>query len=340
MDNKKFMYFFIGFMALVFITGITYLVISFTGKGNKDNNVNTFQAFSEDKKLYTNKKKAYDDLAEDSVVKVREENVRVDLASVFGQKKTKKEVNNQELIAADNNTNIVKETTPMPQSQTAVAPFQKNTKQVTTRQTTRNVTVSEPKQGNAQPSQTSQVNNNSTSSQRSQPTKKRDTFFSAFAENQAKTNNSSSQNEDKTQEKTQFVQAVIHGQQEVSQGATVKLRTVSSATIDGNKIPVNSYIYGIASITEERVTITINALSLSDQIIPVRYSVYDKDGIEGIYIPGLTQHEATTEAVDQAINEAQKLNVPYLSSIPINIIRKKNNELSAILTDGYRVILK
>jgi hypothetical protein len=63
--------------------------------------------------------------------------------------------------------------------------------------------------------------------------------------------------------------------------------------------------------------------------------------MEGVYIPGLVQHEMKNESVDQAITEAQTaLNIPHVGDGALNVIRNRNRQTTAVLTDSYELILK
>jgi hypothetical protein len=133
---------------------------------------------------------------------------------------------------------------------------------------------------------------------------------------------------------------VVHSQQRIANDARVKLRLTTQTELDGMAIPTNTFVYGKASFQGDRVLITINSIGLNGKTLPVNWKVYDTDGGEGIYIPGLLINEGAKEGADQVLSEASTLNVPYLKNAPLNALRNRNSRLSAILTDGYRVTLK
>jgi hypothetical protein len=133
--------------------------------------------------------------------------------------------------------------------------------------------------------------------------------------------------------------AVIHEKQVVHQNSTVKLRTTKEFSLDGTVVPVGTFIFGIVTISNERVLIKFDKLSVNNQLIPFSYDTYDSDGIEGIYVPGLILNEVGKEAAQQTTANAN-VRIPIVGSVAINTADKENNKNSAVLTQDYKVILK
>ena len=80
--------------------------------------------------------------------------------------------------------------------------------------------------------------------------------------------------------------AVIAHTQQIISGNTIQLRLTSTLSVAGTIIQANSFVYGIAALSGERLKIKISSVRSGDLILPVSLSVYDLDGIEGIFIPG------------------------------------------------------
>jgi conjugative transposon TraM protein len=81
------------------------------------------------------------------------------------------------------------------------------------------------------------------------------------------------------------IEAVVHENQTLVNGATVKLRLTTAIFINGLMIPKDNFLFGVATLKGERLTIKINSLRYGNSIFPVDLSVYDMDGHEGVYIP-------------------------------------------------------
>lgn len=101
------------------------------------------------------------------------------------------------------------------------------------------------------------------------------------------------------------IEAVIHDTQELVVGATVKLRLLNDVMINGRQVPKDQFIYGTCAINGERLTIQVNSIRTGNTLLPVSLSVYDLDGLEGIYIPGAITRDAAKQASDDALQNIQ-----------------------------------
>lgn len=101
------------------------------------------------------------------------------------------------------------------------------------------------------------------------------------------------------------IEAVIHDTQTVVTGSTVKIRLLSDLHINGQLIEKDQFVYGVCSITGERLTIAINSIRNEKSLFPVSMSVFDLDGMEGIYIPGAITRDAAKQASSQSIQDMQ-----------------------------------
>lgn len=97
------------------------------------------------------------------------------------------------------------------------------------------------------------------------------------------------------------IPAVIHETQTLVDGAVVKLRLLNDIYINGVLIPKDNFVFGIASVKGERVNIQINSIRYRNSLFPVQLSVYDIDGIDGIYIPGAITRDVAKSSVDRAV---------------------------------------
>ncbi len=80
------------------------------------------------------------------------------------------------------------------------------------------------------------------------------------------------------------------------EGSRVRVRLLEPIFIDGNLLEKGQYLYGICSgFSDQRLLITIESVVVQDQILPLDISLYDNDGIEGIYIPSSSFRTFTKE---------------------------------------------
>jgi conjugative transposon TraM protein len=97
------------------------------------------------------------------------------------------------------------------------------------------------------------------------------------------------------------VEAVVHETQTIVNGSIVKIRLVNDVFINGTLIPRNSFVFGTASLKGERLEIKINTIKYLNAIFPVELSVFDIDGIKGIYIPGTINRDVAKASADRSM---------------------------------------
>jgi conjugative transposon TraM protein len=144
------------------------------------------------------------------------------------------------------------------------------------------------------------------------------------------------------------VPAVIHETQTIVNGATVKLRLTSAIYINGVEIPKDNFLFGIASLKGERLTIKINSLRYNSSLYPVALSVYDMDGLDGIYIPGTINRDVSKTTADGSM---QNIGMGSLDDswgakaagagieAAKSLLSRKVKLVKVVLKAGYQVLL-
>jgi hypothetical protein len=317
MNKKLITYFIPVFIGTIIILGIVYFVSLFwRGDDKKEAKLDEFKGKTE---IFSSKKEAYDTFINDSIVNVHKENVSVNLNSLFSSKGQDQP---QELITEDE--------TPR-QELSEVSSTKREEAPVKSRQSAKNYSptpVNHPREEVKNVPKTFEEDPTTVKEKKQQ----RRESFNSFSQ---------SANTEPSPDKPTFIKAVVHSKQTVYNGSTVKLRAVTSFALNGVAIPENTIVYGVVSMLDERVMIHVNSINLNSSIVAVALRAYDRDGMEGVYIPGLAGHELKNESVDQAISEAQTvLNVPHVASGVLNVARSRNRLTTAILTDNYQLVLK
>ncbi len=145
------------------------------------------------------------------------------------------------------------------------------------------------------------------------------------------------------------IQAVIHESQTVVNGSTVKLRLVNDVFINGVHIPKDNFVFGIASLSGERLHIKINSIRSGNSLFPVELSVYDMDGLDGVYIPGAITRDVAKQSADRSMQ-----NIGLTSLDPSwqaqaagagietakSLFSKKVKLIKVSLKAGYQVLLR
>jgi len=99
------------------------------------------------------------------------------------------------------------------------------------------------------------------------------------------------------------MEAVVNADQVVQTGSIVKLRLLQPIYIAGVHIPANSFIYGPATISGERVTILLTNVLSAGHVYPIAMSVYDgADGLNGLYVPGMITRDVVKQNMSQSVS--------------------------------------
>ncbi|QNF31355.1 conjugative transposon protein TraM (plasmid) [Adhaeribacter swui] len=94
----------------------------------------------------------------------------------------------------------------------------------------------------------------------------------------------------------QFIKAILDEGLKLRQGGRIRVRLLDDIYVSDYEIEKGSYLYGIVSgFSAQRVEITISSLLYGNQIIPVNLSIYDNDGLGGLYVPASQFREFTKE---------------------------------------------
>jgi len=122
-------------------------------------------------------------------------------------------------------------------------------------------------------------------------------------------------------------------------GDKVQIRILKNGFYKGREVPKNTILYGICSISGNRIRITVPAIRLGDELLKSSLKVYDTDGLEGIYVDGFYD-DFTKGIIDEGIREGTNLGVKLpFSNMSLNLGRKANNKASAYVPSGYGVFL-
>ncbi|KIO54337.1 conjugative transposon protein TraM [Flavobacterium hibernum] len=144
------------------------------------------------------------------------------------------------------------------------------------------------------------------------------------------------------------VEAIIHETQTIVNGSIVKFRLMNDIFINGVKIVKDNFLFGTASLKGERLTINISSIRYSNSLFPVDLSVYDMDGLVGIYIPGAINRDVAKASADRSM---QTLGVASLDDswgaqaagagieAAKSLLSKKVKLVKVVVKAGYKVLL-
>lgn len=150
------------------------------------------------------------------------------------------------------------------------------------------------------------------------------------------------------------IAAVVSGNQSVTDGQAVKLRTVEPMWIGNRLIPRNTTIVGAARLQGERLEIAITSVECEGSVYEVEMMVYDSDGQEGINIPNSMESDALHEiganmgsTMGGSINISTDAGAQIASDVGRGLINgvsqyltKKMRTVKVHLKAGYKVMLR
>jgi len=150
------------------------------------------------------------------------------------------------------------------------------------------------------------------------------------------------------------ISACIATDQSVTDGQSVRLRTLEPMWIGNSLLPKNTSIVGVARLQGERLEINIESIEALGCIMEVDLSVYDSDGQEGINIPNSMESDALHEiganmgsTMGSSINLTTNAGAQLASDVGKGLINgvsqylnKKLRTVKVHLKSGYKIMLK
>jgi hypothetical protein len=108
-------------------------------------------------------------------------------------------------------------------------------------------------------------------------------------------------------------------------------------------------LYGVASLSGERLTVHVSSIRVGQAIVPVSLDVYDLDGLAGIRVPGAISRDVSKASADEALSglglasldpslgaQAASAGFQFAKSLASRKVRLVRVTVPA----GYRVLLK
>jgi hypothetical protein len=97
------------------------------------------------------------------------------------------------------------------------------------------------------------------------------------------------------------VPAEVQRDQTLTTGATIALRLMEDAVLNGIRIPKDQLVYGVVNINNDRMQVSIHSIYANKDIYTISIQVYDMDGLPGIHIPGMLSRDVAKQSADQVI---------------------------------------
>ena len=112
-----------------------------------------------------------------------------------------------------------------------------------------------------------------------------------------------------------LITAIIDENIKAVEGSRIRLRLLDDIDIEGLIVKKGTYIYAImGGFGSQRVHGTIQSILVGDEIVHISLSMYDTDGLEGLYIPESSFRETSKELLESATDNPGSLTNSYGSS--------------------------
>ncbi len=129
------------------------------------------------------------------------------------------------------------------------------------------------------------------------------------------------------EKKGKFIEAIID--QDIKNGtlgARLRIRLLDDILIGNAIVTKGTYLYALISGYEaQRVKLTITSVMLGDKIYPIELSIYDVDGMEGLYIPASAFREFSKELganTTGGMNVTMQQNSDAMSQLYMSALQK------------------
>lgn len=110
------------------------------------------------------------------------------------------------------------------------------------------------------------------------------------------------------QQESNLIQAIIDEEVKATDGSRLRLRLLDDVVINESIIKKGTYLYAqMSGFSSQRAKGSIKSILLDDKIIKVNLSIYDMDGLEGLYIPKSNFREAAKDVGTSALSNTSML---------------------------------
>ena len=105
-----------------------------------------------------------------------------------------------------------------------------------------------------------------------------------------------------------LIKAIIDENVKVVDGSRVRLRLLDDIEINEVMVSKGTYIYAVISgLGSQRVKGTIKSIMIDDDIVKVNLSLYDTDGLEGLYVPNSNFRDTSKDVASGAMSNTSTL---------------------------------
>lgn len=106
-----------------------------------------------------------------------------------------------------------------------------------------------------------------------------------------------------------LIKAIIDENVKATDGSRVRLRLLDDVEINERVVKRGTYLYATMSgFSSQRVKGSINSIMVNDELVKVSLSLYDTDGLEGLYVPSSQFRETSKDVASGAVSGNMNMN--------------------------------
>lgn len=106
-----------------------------------------------------------------------------------------------------------------------------------------------------------------------------------------------------------LIKAIIDEDIKAVDGSRVRLRLLDDVEIGELVVSKGAYLYAAMSgFGSQRVKGNVKSLMVADELLKVNLTIYDTDGLEGLYVPGSTFRETSKDVASSALGSNVNMN--------------------------------
>ena len=118
-----------------------------------------------------------------------------------------------------------------------------------------------------------------------------------------------------------LIQAIIDENIKAVDGSRVRLRLLDDVEIGECVLKRGSYLYAtVSGFSSGRVKGSINSILVNDELVKVSLSLYDTDGLEGLYVPESQFRETGKDVASSAMTSNMNMNT-VVTLLPNGVCR-------------------
>lgn len=111
------------------------------------------------------------------------------------------------------------------------------------------------------------------------------------------------------EQESTLIKAIVDEEIKVVEGSRLRLRILDDIIIDGVTVKKGSYLYAqMSGFSQQRIKGKVSSLMVGDEIHKINLSIYDTDGLEGLYVPESSFRTAAKDVASAATSANMNVN--------------------------------